>query len=309
MRFVRSLPGVLLLGLVLAGRALGQVTVELVLDQEQYLRDESLPVEVRITNRSGQDLHLGQTEDWLTFSVERKDGRSVAATGRPPLAGEFTLESSMVVKRRLDLMPYFDLDEPGRYVVTAQLKLAQWNQELFSKPKTFDITRGTRIWDQTFGVPAAQGLPEVRRYELIQANNLKRLMLYLRIADETDLKVFRVVSLGQLVSFSRPEAQVDKQSQLHLLFQTGARTFLYFHVTPDGEILKRHIHEYTKTRPTLKSNDEGTIFVNGGQRRFLPSELPVELPATSSNLLSTNPPAPTSLTNPSPARAPGSPAP
>jgi hypothetical protein len=47
-----------------------QVSVALVLDQEQFLIDESLPVKVRIANRSGQTLKLGQEPDWLTFAIE-----------------------------------------------------------------------------------------------------------------------------------------------------------------------------------------------------------------------------------------------
>ena len=42
-----------------------------------YLRDESLPVKVRITNRSGQELHLGREADWLNFIVENRDGSLV----------------------------------------------------------------------------------------------------------------------------------------------------------------------------------------------------------------------------------------
>ena len=37
-----------------------QVTVELTPEQEQFLPAESLAVAVRITNRSGQNLRLGQ---------------------------------------------------------------------------------------------------------------------------------------------------------------------------------------------------------------------------------------------------------
>jgi diguanylate cyclase (GGDEF)-like protein len=64
----------LLLSLV-AGTA--QVTVDITLDQEQYLRDESMPVKVRITNRSGRTLKLGGTADWLNFTVENREGHNV----------------------------------------------------------------------------------------------------------------------------------------------------------------------------------------------------------------------------------------
>ena len=277
MRILRPLWGSILSWLaVVVGQASAQVTVEVVLDQEQFLRDESLPVEVRVTNRSGQDLQLGQA-DWLTFSIERKDGRYVPQTGRVPVGDAFTLESSQVAKRRLDLMPYFELSEPGSYQVTARVTIGQWNQEVVSSPKPFDIIRGLRIWQQDVGVPAVSGAPEapeVRRYVLVQAHTFKRLMLYLRLTDLTDLKVHRMVVLGQLVSFSQPEAQVDKQSNLHVLFQTGARAFLYHMISPRGNVLIRETHDYIGSRPVLASDKAGKIIVSGGQRRPTSSDIP-----------------------------------
>src|SRR4051794_407558 len=58
----------------LAARAAAQVSVEIVLDQQQFLKDESVPLKVRITNRSGQTVHFGKSKDWLTFSAESRDG-------------------------------------------------------------------------------------------------------------------------------------------------------------------------------------------------------------------------------------------
>src|SRR5467141_966181 len=96
-----------------------QVSVEVVLDQEQFLIDESLPVKVRIANRSGQTLKLGQEADWLTFSVGSRDGFPVSQLRDVPLSGEFTLESATLVTRRVDLMPYFDFGHTGNYTVAA----------------------------------------------------------------------------------------------------------------------------------------------------------------------------------------------
>ena len=65
----------LMLGVFLASTlwSVAQVSVELVLDQEQFLLNESLPVRARITNRSGQALQLGQEKDWLSFTIESRD--------------------------------------------------------------------------------------------------------------------------------------------------------------------------------------------------------------------------------------------
>jgi len=254
------------------------VSVDVVLEQEQFMRDESLRLKVRITNRSGQTLHLGKEKDWLSFQVERRDGVAVSQLGDVPVTGEFSLESSQVASRLVDLMPYYDLSHAGRYRVTAHVKIKDWDKEIASAPKEFDIVRGAKIWEQEFGVPVASGPPEVRKYALYQANNLKQLILYLRLTDPPDRTVFRVLSLGRLVSFSRPEAQVDMASRLHVLFQTGARSFSYFVINPEGSVLNEQTYDYGETRPVLRLGENGKIFVAGGLRRVKPAEL-IEAPA------------------------------
>ena len=74
-------------------RASAQVTVEIVLDQEQFLPSESVPVAVKITNTSGQRLHLGADADWLTFNVESADQSVVIKNSEVPVTGEFLVNS------------------------------------------------------------------------------------------------------------------------------------------------------------------------------------------------------------------------
>jgi hypothetical protein len=262
------------LGLLLAVASVGhaQVSVDLVLDQEQFLRDESLPVKVQINNRSGQKLTLGNEAEWLSFEIESLDGGLVSRTGDIPVNGDLNLESAMVGTRKIDLLPYYDLSKPGRYVISATVKIKNWDKEFTSKRKNFDVVRGSKLWEQEFGVPT-QGIPEVRKYALQQANYLKRLMLYVRVSDQSDNRVFRVMPVGPLVSFSHPEAQIDKQSNLHVLFQTGARAFFYAVVSPNGEVMDRQTYEYAASRPILKGSDDGKIFVSGGVRRLAAGEV------------------------------------
>jgi uncharacterized membrane protein len=69
----------LLTGLILSAK--GQVTVEVTLDQEQFLPGEAIPVSVKISNRSGQKLTFGTEPDWLTFAIESRDGLVVPKIG------------------------------------------------------------------------------------------------------------------------------------------------------------------------------------------------------------------------------------
>lgn len=265
-----------LLGLFLslALRVSAQVSVEVLLDQGQFLRDESLSVNVRIINRSGQRLQVGQEKNWLTFNVESRDGVSVARLGEIPIEGELSIESAQQATRRIDLMPYYNLSQPGRYRVSATLKIKQWDQEVSSALKEFDIVRGVKIWDQDFGVPVAGQPPEPRKYILQQAIFSKQLRLFVRITDLAENQVFRVISAGSMVSFARPEHEIDRDSNLHLLFQTGARSFSYCALSPDGALLLRRTHDYAPDRPVLRLNENGGVQVLGGMRRLATDDFP-----------------------------------
>ena len=259
-----------------------QVSVEVNLDQEQFLPGEALRASVRVTNRSGQTLHLGGDNDWLTFSVESRDGFVVTKDEDAPVKGEFTLESSKAATKRVDLAPYFSLDRQGRYAVQAVVKIKQWDYVVASPPRSFNIIQGANMWETEFGVPHPGGAtnapndsPEVRKYILQQANYLKgRIRLYLRITDQTGAKTYRVFPIGPLVSFSRPEPQVDKQSNLHVLFANGPQAYNYTVFTPDGDLETRQTYEYVGTRPRLQPNDDGTISVKGGVRRVSSDDFP-----------------------------------
>src|SRR5581483_7211969 len=96
------------------------ITVEIKLDQDQFLPGETLPVTVRVVNNSGQTLHLGADADWLRFNIVSADNNSaVIKNSEPPVIEPFDLESSHVATKHLDLAPYFQLKHAGRYRVVA----------------------------------------------------------------------------------------------------------------------------------------------------------------------------------------------
>ena len=267
---------VLILAALALLRASAQVSVELMLDQEQFLPSESVPVAVKITNRSGQRLHFGETANWLTFNVESTDSFVVNRSGDVPVTGEFDLESSQLAIKRVDLAPYFSLAKHGRYKLTATLRIREWAAQVVSPVKFFDVISGAKIWSQDFGVPVTGGPPEVRRFTLEQANYLRtQLRLYVQVSDATEAQVYKVSALGPMVSFSHPEAQVDRQSRLNVLWQTGAQGFSFALVNPDGTVAATEYYENFFSRPRLTVNENGDVMVQGGTRRAKPMELPV----------------------------------
>jgi hypothetical protein len=280
MKLWLSIVGLMLLT---AASALAQVSVEVVLDQEQFLPNEAVPVAVHITNRSGRTLHLGVDPIWLTFDVESANSFVVLKNAEVPVQGEFDLESSQMATKHVDLQPYFVMSRPGRYNVTATLHLKDWGQDIASSPKSFDVIHGARLWSQDFGLPAragaTNGAPELRRYALEEANYLRsQLRLYVQVSDVSEGQVFKVAAIGPMVSFSEPEAQLDRSNDLHVLYQSGGQTFTYSVVNPDGDIIQHDTYDYIKSRPRLSVNEMGDVVVTGGVRRPKPSELPLVMP-------------------------------
>lgn len=269
------------LGLALASTLTlsGQVSVEVVLDQDNFLAGESMPAAVKIRNRSGQTLQFGADADWLTFSMESRDGFVVEKTSEVPVLGEFTLESSKMATRRVDLGPSFSPTRPGRYQITASVRVKEWGGEISSKPKDFNIVRAAKLWAQDFGVPPDEGVtnrtPEVRRYVLEQANYLRhQLRLYFRLTDADDTRVLKVVAVGQMVSISDLQHELDKLSNLHVLHRIGAHAYQYTVFNPNGEITLRQTYDHSGTRPRLKMSEDGKMFITGGARRATPDDLP-----------------------------------
>ncbi|HYA79243.1 MAG TPA: hypothetical protein VED19_01885, partial [Candidatus Nitrosopolaris sp.] len=200
-----------------------------------------------------------------------------------PVTGEFDLESSQMAIKRVDLAPYFVLSQVGHYRIIATVRIKEWDAAAASPSKGFDVIHGAKLWSQDFGLPVPAGMtnsaPEVRRYSLVEANYLRsQLRLYVQVSDETEARVFKVSAVGPLVSFSQPETQLDRRSNLHVLYQSGARTFTYAVVNPNGDITQREVYDYYDSRPRLSVNDNGDVGVVGGVRRVKPAELPQVVP-------------------------------
>ena len=119
----------------------------------------------------------------------------------------------------------------------------------------------------------------MRKFTLEEANHLhEQLRLYIRLSDSTESRVFKVASLGPMVSFGQPEAQVDRLSQLHVLWQTGAQNFSYCLIAPDGTLLKRDTYDDFNNRPKLVIDANGDVSVVGGVRRQPATDVPAVLP-------------------------------
>jgi hypothetical protein len=274
----------LLLGILPLARAQGvAVFATLSLDEKQLLPDEKMHLKLTIENRSGQELKLGTTNDWLTFTVLGERNRPVAPIGadRIYIEGEASVPAGESASREFNLTPYFDFRQPGRYTVKATIKIPQWQQEVAAQETTFTIVNGIRLVnlpDLEVGVPLLQPRsnepPVIHRYRLERSDAVSGMKLYLRLTDATGSQTLRLVPLGLYFSYSAPELKLDRFNDLHVLHQTDAKMFTYCVVDTLGQILERQTYQYTSQRPALRAETDGTVAVTGGARVMSPTDLP-----------------------------------
>jgi hypothetical protein len=275
----------LALWLGLTGSLQAQVTVEVSLKQEQFLAGESLPVKVRVANDAGQTLIFGD-EAWLSYAVEARDGSIVLKSGEVPITHNLSIKPSEWAAMTTDIAPYFDLTKNGRYSVVATVYIKDWQRKVSSPAKYFDVISGNRVWEQEFGLPQAatdHNPPEVRKYILQQLTLENGLHLYARLTDATESRLFKVIPIGPMISFSDPQTRVDQASNLHLLYQTTARTYSYTVINPDGEIKLRQTYVYVDTVPRLKVDETGTAMIVGGKRQLAENDVPASRKSSLTN--------------------------
>ena len=260
-------------------RAGAQVTVDIRSDQDEFLPGEAIPLAIKITNLSGQQLHFGGDPGWLTFSVESTDGINVLKISEVPVPAQFDLFSSQAGTLHVDVAPCFQINRIGHYKVTSYLHIKDWPTAITSSVKEFDVVTGVKLWSQEFGVPAAGSPPEMREFSLEKANYLRQqLRLYLQLTDDAETHIYKVIPLGPMVAFGYPEERIDRTSQLHVLWQTGAQSFSYCVVSPEGLLLQRDLYELIDTRPQLKVDDNGEVTVEGGFKRMPTHDIPAVHP-------------------------------
>ncbi|HRI16524.1 MAG TPA: hypothetical protein PLX89_26320 [Verrucomicrobiota bacterium] len=265
----------LVLVFVLAWNVRAQVDLDLILDRQFFLPAEDIEVGVRIANFTGEPLTLGEDEGWLQFSVQEVKGRIAGKLAEPQESGAFTLEPATRGTLRFNLTPLFAMDDPGVYQVSATIRLPT-GEQVGSAPQTLDIVSGVKLNEpREVGVKLPDGTVERRKYILQRVSFTKRVQLYLRVTDASEGKTYKVMALGPMVSFDRPEWLVDRASRFHVFHRADSNNYLYHVFAGDGTLTLRQTWLAGDSGlPELRVNDEGEVRVFGAVRRVSSGDVP-----------------------------------
>lgn len=255
--------------------ALAQVDLDLVLEREVFLPAEDIEIGVRIANFTGAKATFGQESNWLQFMVEGDRGRVVSKLQDPPESGEFTLEQSTRGKLRYNLTPLFSMEIPGNYRVFATLRLPS-GEVISSDSKNIEIVQGVKLSEpREVGYTLPDGTIERRKFMLQRATFLKKVQLYARLTDSSESHTYKVIPLGNTVSFDRPEWLADRGTRFHVLHRADSTRYFYHILSPDGTIASRQLWISNGTaRPELRVNEEGEIRVFRATRESYPGDIP-----------------------------------
>ncbi|MGI8601848.1 MAG: hypothetical protein ACR2OZ_02495 [Verrucomicrobiales bacterium] len=273
MKFCRPRTILLLLfAAMLAGllpqRATAQLMVTLEMNKKAFLAYEPILATVVVANRTGKDVILGdhQGRGWLAFDIASIGGDRVRPLATAPRLDPKVVEKGKSVRDTVSLGHFYPLGGQDNYSVRAAVYFSETGQAFVSNTAAIRIMEGQRFWEDKVGITRPNNPTVYRRFSLISFQEENKMSLYVRVRDEKTQRVVATYALGRLVPHREPQATLDGENQLHVLFLTGPHYFRHCVIDADGHKISEQIHEdKSGSFPTLMVSDTGAVRVDGGR--------------------------------------------
>jgi hypothetical protein len=251
---------------VFAATARAQIQVELKLPRLQYIAYEPIVAKLAITNLAGRDVDLHDGEQpWFGFEITGREGQSIGRMAASKPEGSLRVEAGKTVTQKINLTPLYPIQDFGTYRVRAHVYFADLNKFFYSQTKVFQVTDARPIWQKTVGIPeGTPGAGNTRTYSLLSNRFPDHTSLYVRVEDKNSGVVYATYSLGRIIAFDEPQAELDQNNQLHVLHCAAPRSWAYSLVGLNGELMRHSAFMESKTRPRLRHTGDGTVLVLGG---------------------------------------------
>jgi hypothetical protein len=259
---------VVALVLIGAPRASAQVLVTLEMNKKVYVAYEPILATVTVSNRAGRDIILGDHhgQSWLSFQVSSIGGETILPYRGAPRVEPKVLSAGKSVREAITLGSYYPLGGQDNYSIRAAVYFNETGQHFGSNVCAARISEGQRFWEDQVGIPRSNGRSDYRRFSLLSFQENDRMSVFVRVRDQNSQRVLATYSLGRLVPHRDPQATLDGQNRLHVLFLTGPRFFRHCVIDPDGEKVSEEVFEGKEgSLPTLMLANTGNVRVEGGQ--------------------------------------------
>jgi len=175
------------------------------------------------------------------------------------------IEAGQTVTQKINIASLYPIQDFGTYHVRAHVYFSDLGRYFYSQTKVVEVTDARPIWKQSVGIPASsEAAGDARTYSLMTNRFADHTSLYVRVEDEHRGVVYATYSLGHVISFDEPHAEIDRENKLHVLHCSAPRAWSYAIIGLNGQLLSHSTLLETKSRPHFKRTADGEVAVIGG---------------------------------------------
>lgn len=255
--------------IALLSTANAQLEVRLDLKRTMFIRGEPIEATVIVRNLAGKDIILTDTtgERWFGFEIMKGEGNPIGAFGGEYKNAPQVLLSGESIRRSVDLVRLYPVNEYGSYSVRAAIYFAETGKYFVSAPVKIEVSEGRKLWSQTVGVPAAkEGAGDFHVVSLLTFPHPKEMILYARVVDERTGTVFCTYPLGRYLSGADLGREFDRDNTLHVLHMVGPSQYYLSKIGVNGEWYSQTMWESSKGRPSVRKKQDGKMVIVGATR-------------------------------------------
>jgi hypothetical protein len=240
-----------------------QVAIGIAMPQNQLVAGEAALVKCTITNQTGSNLLLSNSGQlpWLEVNVTRSGGQPATQSQRPNPA-PVQIPAGQAVAKTIDLNSLYNIREAGTYRVSVFVRTGDNENAYSSNSILFHTITLRPDWSSKFSIA---GTKDTREFRMMNFTSNKQTMIYVQVIDSKTGNSLQTLNLGKALLFRKPQAAIDKQQIMHVLYLATPEFFLYARIDNKGRYLGRDL--YTPGAggdPSLMTFADGSVKVASG---------------------------------------------
>jgi hypothetical protein len=240
-----------------------QVGVAISMQQNQFMAGEAAQFQCTITNHTGNNLILSNVGQlpWLEVNVIRSGGQPATQFQRAN-PGPIQIPAGQSVAKTIDVNSLYNIREAGTYRVSVVVRTDANENSYSSNSVLFHTINLRPDWSHKFSLSGAK---DTREFRMMNFTNNKQTMIYVQVIDNKTGTPLRTLNLGKALLFRKPQAAIDKQQNMHVLYLASPEFFLYARIDSQGRFLGREL--YTPGAggdPRLMTFADGSVKVSSG---------------------------------------------
>jgi len=189
-----------------------------------YLAGEPVVADVRIHNRTTRAFQVkrGVSPSYLGLMVTQGEARNLIEPFDPgAVPVEVTIPSSAVWEGQIEVSAFVPVREPGRYLLRLVVEHGGIRYESF--PRSFDVVPGLELAKVAQVFPGDPPLRRQIRLAYWSRNQMEE--LFLQIADQPQIRVWRTYRLGPLLRITEPKMDMAPDGVLTVVHRATPDVF------------------------------------------------------------------------------------